>query len=516
MSFNETYVKVWLFITNIHFENKFNKIINVLIMKKVLLLSLFILVFIFVGRAQETNTNNFCAAQKGETPALVLLSRDYIEKANFINHLNLGKITSNLKSYNNDNKLDSIITKKWSEELFAFENSYKYNYNFSEDGRIVNLSIYLWNNETKQWIIADDITYNFNSSGKLVEAEFIMFFSSIYKKYTKVLYSYSDSLLSEETIYTKYEEEDRWDETEQTVYVYNSEKRLVSIYINDWENYDQIWTDDKKIIYTYDSKENIVAESGYTWGGYSLIWILKELVEHNYDGNNNLISTIEFVPGWESETFVEDTKVVLVYDESGVLTCEMFYNWDYDLDDWLAEEKYEYSQDENDKLYLITGFLWDKNSHSWQNNNKVEFISTNLLTEHDILFWDYIDVYLPVYLFDSKVCDLIEYYNWLDNDWIKTDISTYYFSPEIVVGIDQQVETKISMFPNPVTNYLNVGINNSLRTECLIRDITGRTILQSTIYQNERFNLSTYKSGLYFVELQQNGQRIFTAKILKE
>ena len=119
-------------------------------MKGVLLLSVFILAFIVSVQAQEPEINKFLATQRGEIPTL-LLGHDYIERANFINHLQSSEFVDKLKSYSGDQKLDSIVTKEWSNDSYLFENSFKYEYEFKNDGKNVIMKIFSWDSELNNW-----------------------------------------------------------------------------------------------------------------------------------------------------------------------------------------------------------------------------------------------------------------------------------------------------------------------------------------------------------------------------
>lgn len=483
-------------------------------MKRIILFSTFILFIFLWGQAQESLINNFISVQKGEIPAM-LLSSDYLEKAEYINHIQASEFINELKSYSGKHGLDSIVTKEWSEELSSLINAFKYEYKFENDGRDVTMKIFTWNYELEKWKTTFDMYYFFNNDDKLIQSEFEMYVTPIYKTFTKIEYLYANNLLIGESLFTKWTEEELWVEDEQIEYKYNTNNWLTTVITSFWNTSFYTWIVNDKVEYKYDSLGNLTNESRYNWEEYDWEWTEKYRKENSFNVNNNLVQSIDYVPGQVSGTFELDTKVEYAYDTDNNAIREIFYEWEYDLELWLAIEKYEYSKTETDKLFLIKEFAWIENSHSWKNRNKSEFFSTKMLNDQDILYREYMDVYLPVYIFDTQVCELIESYMWIEEGWRKNKITTYHFSPKIDVGFNEIVEAKVSIYPNPVVDFINIEINNSIETDCILRDINGRTISQFTLYQTDKLNISNYQSGIYFVELQQKGQRIFSEKIIK-
>lgn len=483
-------------------------------MRRVILLYILLVTTVLLGAGQETQLNRFSDLKNGELPSSVLLRNDYLKRVEHWKKLQFDDYTGSLKSVAEMQKLDSIVTKYFVAESGVYENQFKYEYTFNEEDRNVDVAVFAWDTQSDQWIISEDISYIFDRKGNVEQVDFVLDFGMDYKSYTRVLYMFADNLLQDETVLFRYEPTDPWDKQEQTAYSYDANGRLIRVKINDWDYYEDQWGDDRKIEYSYDANGNVISELTYSWGAYSKVWFKKEQREYAYDENNNLIETIDFEPGWESDDFIEDYKEERTYDENSVLKTEISFSWSYDLDNWLMKEKVEYIQNEPENLMEVLGLLW--NNRTWNNSSKEQFKTTQGLSEDDILYWEYVNVFLPVYSFDSEVSDLVDNFEWINNEWSKTSTTNYYFSPEIIVGIDPLVEAFVRIYPNPVLDYLKIEIDNFEEVIFLLRDISGRTILQKSVWQNEHLNLSFLKSGVYLVEMRQNGTRIFIDKILKQ
>ncbi len=74
------------------------------------------------------------------------------------------------------------------------------------------------------------------------------------------------------------------------------------------------------------------------------------------------------------------------------------------------------------------------------------------------------------------------------------------------LGIDENRLANISLFPNPATNLITINYNENLKgTAVAIYDVMGRTVL-SKILENNTLDVSTLNTGLYFLNLNLNGQ----------
>lgn len=89
----------------------------------------------------------------------------------------------------------------------------------------------------------------------------------------------------------------------------------------------------------------------------------------------------------------------------------------------------------------------------------------------------------------------------------------------IITGInDMNANNNISFYPNPVNDIFTVSSSNDLSgTVVKIIAITGQTLVEKTIISGNTatFDMSVYATGLYFVEINQNGV-LNTLKVIKK
>jgi hypothetical protein len=89
-----------------------------------------------------------------------------------------------------------------------------------------------------------------------------------------------------------------------------------------------------------------------------------------------------------------------------------------------------------------------------------------------------------------------------------------------IVNVEQkELGKQISIFPNPTENILQIEIPDytSLRQcKILLYDITGKIILQEPIYEKTNvINVEHLVSGFYLLNIERDGERIMSKKLIK-
>ena len=82
-----------------------------------------------------------------------------------------------------------------------------------------------------------------------------------------------------------------------------------------------------------------------------------------------------------------------------------------------------------------------------------------------------------------------------------------------LIGTDETSKATLSVSPNPAKDFLNLGVADKIE-QIDIYDETGRLILSPAINQG-RINISKLKSGVYFLNVLINGERL-SSKFVKQ
>ncbi|MBS1946123.1 MAG: T9SS type A sorting domain-containing protein [Bacteroidetes bacterium] len=83
--------------------------------------------------------------------------------------------------------------------------------------------------------------------------------------------------------------------------------------------------------------------------------------------------------------------------------------------------------------------------------------------------------------------------------------------------IEIPLSTNISVWPNPANDVVHIQYNrNSNSAVALIYDVTGRLVLQASIYGgNNSISISNLSEGVYFLVLKEGNENVFSTKIIK-
>jgi hypothetical protein len=84
------------------------------------------------------------------------------------------------------------------------------------------------------------------------------------------------------------------------------------------------------------------------------------------------------------------------------------------------------------------------------------------------------------------------------------------------IAVEGNFFNDVTVFPNPITDILNVTINNSELSEIIIYDIASRIILQQTFKKTASLNTAELTRGIYIYEIRNKDSVIRKEKIIKE
>ncbi|MCH8535706.1 MAG: T9SS type A sorting domain-containing protein, partial [Flavobacteriaceae bacterium] len=179
----------------------------------------------------------------------------------------------------------------------------------------------------------------------------------------------------------------------------------------------------------------------------------------------------------------------------------------------------------NDQLLSI------ENRNLPENEEEIQLI-TQGYTSDNYIFWADLQN-LPegttAFLKDAYTDELTELENGINeipfvaDSSIEESISLYRFTIEFDVETfsNQDFESLgVEIYPNPVSEnlFINLGELQSNKTHISIFDVAGRKVIQQQVKADEsliQVDVAQLQSGLYFVEVQEDGKK-FTKKLIKK
>jgi len=156
---------------------------------------------------------------------------------------------------------------------------------------------------------------------------------------------------------------------------------------------------------------------------------------------------------------------------------------------FLSVEYYSISTLENDSVFLQTDTIYER----FGSLNYSSFLSLQRFCSFD---WLDIEYY--------KLC------NYRDNEF--SLVST---CPTIIIGIDEKNREIANIFPNPVNDILNIGLQDILRNaEIRIQNLNGQKVFKSRIEnQKTSIDVSSFANGIYFLTIS-NSEKTATMKMV--
>ncbi len=410
-------------------------------------------------------------------------------------------------------QLATIITQDWVLSTGKWVDRFKEDHTYNANGNMTKFFFYIWDESTSKWKAYSKDEYSFDSKNNLTQ--FI---------------KYNWDLITNQLV--------AYDKDE---YTYDASGNLVLSLNSDWDYSTNKWVADFKIENTYDDNGNITEEIESDWDKSTGRWIA--LIKSLYNWDDNGILTQEINNEWDLSTskWVADHKTEYTWDENGNLKQNSVYSWYLSNSQWVNYYKQEHSYDANGKLTQRLTNYWDGSNSQWVGGDKVE--NTNdangNMIKHLVSDWDnnkWVIYYNEEYKFDLSFnfSDLIvpnwwtvygfvnkplEYnsYVWDDtsNGWVNENKAIFYYSDQNVTNTDD-IETKnISLYPNPVLDFLIISFSSTNTATIELFDLQGRSLLSKEISNNEQLNLKHLNNGMYFYNLYIDGNK-HSGKLIKE
>ena len=88
-------------------------------------------------------------------------------------------------------------------------------------------------------------------------------------------------------------------------------------------------------------------------------------------------------------------------------------------------------------------------------------------------------------------------------------------NPSTGMGISQ--EKTVSVFPNPVNDFLNIQGGGEAIEQVILTDMQGKTLINKEVFgfENLKVNVNFLSSGMYTLKIK-SSKKWFTFKILKQ
>ncbi len=257
-------------------------------------------------------------------------------------------------------------------------------------------------------------------------------------------------------------------------------------------------------------------------------------------------SAKNWIPGW---------RTTYTYNAGGMVATEISYAWNEEQNNWEMISKYDYTYSGGLEI-AAEYFMWaetewfgfSKTETTYYPDNQIKSIIDYSL---DFLTFGYQKTSMVKYSYSNSVPDTIMSFNWENDQWNvsmfdkdnyisgsdqvkstdsyilsadKSASEVARFTKESVAiynyddgntGVIQNQLSDISIYPNPVKDYLNILIKSPLNSQISIFDMRGR-LMKSEIVLNEntKIGVNELNHGVYLIRVQNNGNQ-YVQKFVK-
>ena len=132
-------------------------------------------------------------------------------------------------------------------------------------------------------------------------------------------------------------------------------------------------------------------------------------------------------------------------------------------------------------------YTWNSDSSSWDLDKKTEFTYNDNGNKEQ--------TYTLLWNEDTQL-------------WDSSTIEMFYFSDLIITGIEEVKDELSILYPNPVTDYLNIKlIENISKVTFELYDLQGHVIKTKEVENGERINLEHLNTGMYLYKIHADGKK---------
>ncbi len=435
--------------------------------------------------------------------------------------LNVKSKKLNLSALNHHAKerLDNYEEQVWNADIEGWENSYKSEFTYNEDGKLLENVSKEWDDVFEDWINSTKMEYTYNEKGEII---------------TEI-----------NSIWDSTDEEWINNQKFESNYDTNGNRKTYTIY--NWNNTLSIWNNNLKEEEKHDEFGNDTLLILMEWEENSNSWVNFFKTEFLIDSNSRKTSSVESL--WDKVTnkWENAYKSDYIYDSNGNLLEKTVSEWDSDLILWFFSDKQEYTYNLNQKPEELTESIWNRDLNQWDlslksqykfdsNGNPVEekYSKWNAIT----IEWDFSTKYEHLYdlnitkeeLLIPSLSDFFPDYrdfifnkplevlsfDYLDSKWKSYNKVNYYYTALDDLSVNHVNSIEIKVFPNPTSGEIYFRFEKEIKEAVFdMFDIKGRKVLSKKIIKDQKMNISDFDTGIYFYNIKLD-DKIFSGKIIIE
>ncbi|MEA4986005.1 hypothetical protein SDC9_76059 [bioreactor metagenome] len=368
-------------------------------------------------------------------------------------------------------------------------------------------------------------TYDENNNLVLEIAQTWDFTNQKWNNTTKVEYTYSNSgKVTGEIWYNGYNEDTmEWIKSRKVELDYNVDGTSALYADYEWNIVNQSWKLTYKTENRIDAYGETVLEQSIQWNSYLKQEVINYKREKIYDEQRNLLSEtyINTELYWDGDQYQVSTdgeKTENTYSAAGQLLTNITYY--YSNGQFIGDEKYEYVYNTTYPEAVETEYVysWNESTLTWNKEGK-GVLTSNFEVSRDNMILPFGDEgeSREVEMYFSYMATELVQYEWSGevSDWVEESKVKVYFSQSEFSSVDDVDADHVTVYPNPVSDFISVRLNENTAANIRLYDLQGRKIYESPVNNQSKIDLSNLANGVYFYQIIR-GQETVTGKLLKK
>ncbi|OYT16293.1 MAG: hypothetical protein B7C24_08510 [Bacteroidetes bacterium 4572_77] len=459
--------------------------------KKLILLVLVLIGLSSWAKSQSPSINHVVDIKKKSINAVMeqylphLFSANIDNPFSFVKNLNQGKSIFEVKQV-----LDSMLT---YEEDYVVEID-KYVYNTA--GQCLEMLFYI-RSESEVMTPYNTMTFTYWPNGSVKNLQYKRWRIDLndWEPFFRIEYTYENDLLWESQLSTWDTEISQWEINTKDYYEYDDKDCLISIIskaelLGSWENF-------YKQEYDYTADEFPYLWVDYNWAQAEWVPITKQ--EKFFNTNGDVELSLESTWVAETKNWIDFYRTNYINNDNHQRIEAVYASYDEINQQWYNVNKDELAYDEYGNRNYEANYIWE--NENWLAIAWEELVFDYSYAAHELLYPARYDIDFTHMLVEVN-------YSFSENSAGDDYSNILYYSPKDINGLQEISQKRMALYPNPNNGVFSVEIGDDTKLgHVSIVNLLGQVIVQEDIHNpsslriKKLFDLSDYKSGVYFLHL---------------